>query len=128
MPVWQKRSRRKPTGGLRRPHAKKKRREIGREREPATVGEERRKVVRTQGGNRKSRLLRTQWANVTDPATGTTERAKILSVRENPADPHFVTRNLVTKGATIQTERGPARVTSRPGQTGAVNAVLLSEE
>jgi small subunit ribosomal protein S8e len=31
----------------------------------------------------------------------------------------------VTKGAIIQTEIGKARVTSRPGQSGAINAVLI---
>lgn len=127
MPTWQKESRRKATGGMRRSHAKKKRRELGREREPAVVGPERRKVLRVMGANRKNRLLRAEWANVEDPKTGKTERVRILSVRENPANPHFVTRNIVTKGATIQTEKGVARVTSRPGQTGTVHAMLLEE-
>lgn len=127
MPVWQKRSRRKPSGGMRRPHAKKKRREIGREREPAVLGSERRKPLRVRGGNRKVRLLRAEWANVLDPASGKTERAKIESVTSNPANPHYVTRNIVTKGATIQTDKGAARVTSRPGQAGIVNAILLEE-
>jgi small subunit ribosomal protein S8e len=31
----------------------------------------------------------------------------------------------VTKGAVIETGEGRARVTSRPGQTGQVNAVLV---
>jgi small subunit ribosomal protein S8e len=125
MPIWQKHSRRKPTGGMRRPHAKKKRREIGREREFATIGSERRKIIRVLGGRRKARLLRAEWADLFNPQTGKTERTRILSVKTNPANPNFVTRNIVTRGATIETEKGIARVTSRPGQVGTVHAVLL---
>jgi len=36
-----------------------------------------------------------------------------------------VRRNIITKGAVIKTEKGPARVTSRPGQHGIINAILL---
>ncbi len=127
MAIWQKHSRRKPSGGIRRPHAKKKRREIGREREFATLGSERRKVIRVLGGRRKVRLLRAEWADLFNPQTGKTERTRILSVKTNPANPNFVTRNIVTRGATIETESGVARVTSRPGQVGTVHAVLLEE-
>ena len=126
MPIWQKHSRRKPSGGMRRPHAKKKRREIGREREVATIGPERRKTIRVLGGRQKTRLLRAEWANLFSPQTGKTERTRILSVKTNPANPNFVTRNIVTRGATIETEKGTARVTSRPGQVGTVDAVLLA--
>ncbi len=127
MAIWQKHSRRKPSGGIRRPHAKKKRREIGREREFATLGSERRKVIRVLGGRRKVRLLRAEWADLFNPQTGKTERTRILAVKTNPANPNFVTRNIVTRGATIETENGVARVTSRPGQVGTVHAVLLEE-
>ena len=53
---------------------------------------------------------------------------KIISVVENPANRQYVRRNIVTKGAIVQTEIGKALVTSRPGQDGIVNAVLLKEE
>ena len=59
---------------------------------------------------------------------GKSQKTKILSVIENTADPHFVRRNIVTKGAIIDTELGKARVTSRPGQKGVVDAVLLEEK
>ena len=60
-----------------------------------------------------------------DPRTSTTKRVKIVTVKESPSNPHFVTRNIITRGATIQTEAGLAKVTSSPGQDGVVNAVLL---
>jgi small subunit ribosomal protein S8e len=34
-------------------------------------------------------------------------------------------RAIITKGAIIETSKGNARVTSRPGQCGIINAVLL---
>ncbi len=128
MALWQGRSRRKPSGGMLRPIHKKRRFELGREQEFATLGEERRKIIRVVGRNSKVRLLRAQWANLFDPKTGETHRVKILSVKTNPANPHYVTRNIITKGATIETEKGTARVTSRPGQFGIVNAVMVESE
>ena len=47
-------------------------------------------------------------------------------VVENPANRHFVRRNIMTKGTVIETEKGKARITSRPGQDGTINAVLIS--
>ena len=38
-----------------------------------------------------------------------------------------MTRNIITRGATILTEIGLARVTSKPGQDGVVNAVLIEQ-
>ena len=73
-------------------------------------------------------LLSTDTANVINPRTGRAQKVKILTVMENPADPHFVRRNVLTKGAIIDTELGKARISSRPGQSGVVNAVLLEEK
>lgn len=84
--------------------------------------------LRTFGGNEKLRLYSADVANVTDPKTKKMSKTKILTVVENPADPHFVRRNVITKGAIINTELGKARVTSRPGQHGTVNAVLLEKK
>jgi len=128
MALWSGRSRRKPTGGRYRPFRKKRRREIGREQQWAFIGPETLKLYRTHGGNRKVRILRAEWANVLDPATGKAQKSKVVTVKANPSNPHYVTRNIITRGATIQTELGLARVTSRPGQHGIVNAVLLPPE
>jgi len=89
--------------------------------------EARRKVLRVRGGNTKVRLLRCDFANVSDPRSGVTRKVRILSVVENPANPHFKRRNIVTRGAIVETELGRAVVTSRPGQDGVVNAKLLEE-
>jgi small subunit ribosomal protein S8e len=53
--------------------------------------------------------------------------ATIENVVRNDANPNYVRRNIVTRGAVIETSEGEARVTSRPGQDGQVNAVLVDE-
>ncbi len=125
MALWQGRSKRKPSGGRYRPLRKKRKFEIGREQQYAFLGPHKVKLYRVRGANQKVRILNAEWANVTDPKTGKTKRAKILTVKDNPSNPHFVTRNIVTRTATIVTELGTARVTSRPGQDGVINAVLV---
>ena len=126
MALWQGRSRRKPSGGRLRPLRKKRKFEIGREQQYAFLGPHKVKLYRVRGANQKVRILNAEWANVTDTKTGQTKKVKILTVKDNPSDPHFVTRNIITRTATIETELGLARVTSRPGQDGVVNAVLLA--
>jgi small subunit ribosomal protein S8e len=91
------------------------------------IGEKRQKFARARGGDRKVRLLRSNYAAVTDPTKGKTARAKILDVIENPANPHYVRQNIVTRGAVIETDAGRARVTSRPGQHGVISAVLITD-
>ena len=73
----------------------------------------------------KISLLGVDVANIMNPKTKKVEKSKILTVVENPADPHFVRGNVLTRGAVIKTELGLARVTSRPGQSGTVDAVLI---
>lgn len=108
------------------PKRKKRKHEMGRESAETKVGASKKvKEVVVRGGNRKLKLLAADVANVIDPEGGETKRTKILSVLENPANLHFVRRNIITKGAVIETELGKVRVTSRPGQTGTVDGILL---
>ena len=127
MALWQGKSKRKPTGGRLAGSRSKKRFEIGRELQQAKIGEVTKKVARARGGGRKDRLLRTEEASVTDPKSGSTSNSKIVEVLENMANPNYVRQNIITKGSVIQTEKGKAQVTSRPGQHGTVSAVLLDE-
>jgi len=128
MALWQGRSRRKPTGGRIKLARKKRKFEIGAEVQPTVLGEPRFKHIRARSGIKKIRALGVSHANVVDPSTGKAQRVKIESVVENPANPNYVQRNIITRGAIIKTEMGLARVTSRPGQTGVVNAVLIEKE
>lgn len=128
MAIWQAESKRKPTGGRRIPAHKKRKFEIGREAQPATLGQPKRKTVRTRGGHSRVRIIAANEVIVTDPKTGKTQKAGIVppGVVENPANPHYVRRNIITKGAVVNTTLGRARITSRPGQDGTLNAVLLA--
>jgi SSU ribosomal protein S8E len=75
------------------------------------------------GNEKKVRALSTNEAQISDGETTTS--ATIQNVIENPANVNYIRRNIITKGAVIETNEGNARVTSRPGQTGQVNAVLI---
>jgi small subunit ribosomal protein S8e len=121
----QGRSPRKRTGGRRRPSSDRKKRQLGREPTETQLGETVLRTVDARGGNTKTRALKTNVASVA--TGGETIETTIEDVVENPANPNYVRRNIITKGAVIQTPEGRARVTSRPGQTGHVNAVLLEE-
>lgn len=122
---WQGESTRKKTGGRLKLARGKKKHELGREVTEPHIGEVRRKKVRIRGGGIKMRVLRGGIANVTDPKTGETKAAKIETAEANPANQHYVRRNILTKGAIIRTELGKVRITSRPGQDGMVNAILV---
>lgn len=127
MGLWQGKSQKKRSGGKLR-HARKKRKfEIGAEAQTTIIGKERKKFARVRGANQKIRVLSTDTANVVNPKKNQVKSAKIISVLENPSNPHYVQRNIITKGAIIQTEIGKARVTSRPGQDGIINAILILE-
>ena len=119
------RRKRKRTGGRRRPSRNKKRHQLGREPAETTVGEPRFRVIDSRGNAEKVRALSTDVAQVS--GGDGTEEVEILGVEENPANVNYVRRNIITKGAVIETSAGDARVTSRPGQSGVVNAVLLDE-
>jgi len=124
---WQGKSRRKKTGGKLHLSRKKRSYELGREQHLPSIGDVRYKKVRTRGNNQRMRILSTNMVNVTDPGTNETKLLEIKNVLENPANPHYVRRNILTKGALIETEIGTAKITSRPGQDGCINAVLLKE-
>jgi small subunit ribosomal protein S8e len=121
----QGRSVRKRTGGRLRPASNKKRHQLGREPAETTVGEPRFQVIDSRGNNEKIRALSTDVAQVA--VDGETVEAEIENVVENPANVNYVRRNIITRGAVIETSEGRARVTSRPGQHGQVNAVRIDE-
>lgn len=125
MAKWQGRSLKKSSGGRKWASRKKRRREMGSELVETKLGPTKRIERRALGGNIKTSSLGADIANVMDLKTGKAKKSKILTVVENPADPHFVRRNVLTKGAIIETELGRARVTNRPGQSGSIDAVLL---
>ncbi len=125
---WLKRSKRKLTGGFIKKAASKKQRDLGNYPTETQQGKTKLKVVRTRGGNEKHRLLKAEFANVMDKETGMTKKVKISNVVENKANREYARRRIITKGCVLDTELGKAKVTSRPGQDGIVNAVLVEKK
>jgi small subunit ribosomal protein S8e len=125
MAVWQGNSKRGKTGRRIRTARNKRRFEIGRELHVTTIGVLKRKSIRTRGNNKKSRMLTADVAYVVDPKTNKTTKTEIITVVENAANIHYVRRNILNKGAIINTKIGKAKITSRPGQSGVINAVLI---
>lgn len=121
------RSMRKRTGGLQTVPRKKQKYNKASITIFTKLGPTKVKSVGARGGNLKRNVLSIDYANVLDPKTGKALKTRIKTVSANPADSQFVRRNIITKNAVIDTELGKARVTSRPGQDGIVNAVLIKE-
>lgn len=93
---------------------------------PHLTGEkdkEDRKSFKVRGGKMKVGATKISFANIV--VEGKVRKVKIKNVMENPADRHFARENIITRGAIIDTELGKARVTSRPGQDGIANAILV---
>jgi small subunit ribosomal protein S8e len=128
MAIWQGKPKRKPSGGRIRAARKKRKFEIGKEKQFTHMGPRKVKMYRTRGANGKARLLQVDTANVVDPATKAIKKVKILTVKTNPSNPNYVQRNIMTKGATVMTEMGEAMITSRCGQDGVVNAILIKAQ
>jgi small subunit ribosomal protein S8e len=125
MVIIQARSQRKASGGRYKSTLSKRTHMLGRNPSLTKIGELRKKQVSVKGGNAKERLYQADTANVFNPKTKKYEQATIKMVTESPANRNFVRRNILTKGAVIDTNKGKAKVTSRPGQDGVINAVLL---
>ncbi|MEM1951538.1 MAG: 30S ribosomal protein S8e [Candidatus Nitrosocaldus sp.] len=117
---------RKPTGGKRKAYRGRRKYEIDRYPIETVLGKEERIVKRVRGGNIKVACKSVEYANVVDSKERKVVKAKILRVVRNIADKDYDRRGVITKGAIIETEAGTARVVSRPGQDGVVNAVKIS--
>ncbi|MCK9292800.1 MAG: 30S ribosomal protein S8e [archaeon] len=130
MVEWKKKSRRKATGGINNSvNAKTKSLSDRGGTFSKTVVDDNQKIykVRTIGGNQKVKIAKAQTAIVSDSTK--TVKAKILNVVENSANKHFVRQKVITKGAIIKVEidgkEQSAKVTSRPGQSGQISAILI---
>ncbi len=123
---FQGRSKRKRTGGRLSSFRKKRKSELGRLPSNTNVGETRRQVFNSRSKAQKIRALSIDEVTVSDGEKSII--ATIENVVSNAANLNYVRRNVITKGAIIDTSEGRARVTSRPGQTGQVNAVLVGKD
>ena len=125
MAIFQGRSIKKPSGGRNVRHRGKKKSELGRDPAETRIGDKNLRKIRTRGGNEKLRLALENTINVIDPSSNKAETLEILNVLENEANPNYVRRNIITKGAIVETSSGKVKVTSRPGQDGVINGILM---
>jgi small subunit ribosomal protein S8e len=128
MTISFKRSNRKFTGGMLKKQRKKKKKDFGSDFIPVKLGEERKKTVEGLSNFKKQRLLQASFINVTDTQTGKTKKAKILEVVEHMDNINYTRMNIVTKGCVVKTDIGRAKVTSKPGQHGVVNGILVADK
>jgi len=129
MSVWHGSLRkRKRTGGRKRAYRVKRNFEKGCFPVETLLGEPKRRIVRGHGGQTHVKVLSDKYASVTDPKSGKTEKTEILRIIRNKANVDYNRRGVITKGAEIETNLGIARVTSRPGSDGVINAVLVRKE
>ena len=115
---------RKITGGKYLKRRKKKKYEkLGQEKIVKLGKQEKRKIVKTKGGNKKVFLLSGKRVNIQQK--NKTKIAEIKNVLETPSNKFLARQNIITKGAIVETEAGKARVTNRPTQEGTVQGVLV---
>lgn len=125
MVTSQERPKRKETGGRYREYRKKRHFNMGDLPSFTGIGEKKVRVKRERSGTLKFSLLNIEAINVYNPKTKKFAIAKIKTIVENAANRHFVRRNIMTKGAVVETELGKVKITSRPGQFGSVNGILV---
>lgn len=123
--ITQHKSRRSPSGSRLKSYRKKRIYESGSFPAYTKLAKKVVKIRRMLGAHKKFFLLSADTANVYDPKSKKYLNLKIDTIVENPANRHFIRRNIITKGTIIKTEKGNARVTNRPGQEGVINAVLV---
>tara|TARA_Y100000310_G_scaffold287391_1_gene312262 strand:+ start:410 stop:787 length:378 start_codon:yes stop_codon:yes gene_type:complete len=125
MAISQERPRRKVSGSRYVALRKKKLAQLGRDPTFTKVGEKKVKSLRVKGGHRKDILYSDKFVNVFDPKSKKYKKVEIKTVVENPANRHFVRRNILTKGTVVETELGKAKIVSRPGQESVLNGILI---
>lgn len=126
MVVYQERSKRKITGGRYKMYRKKRLANTGSMPTLTKVGDKRLKIKRARAGLLKQTLLSINKVNVLNSKTKKSQISEIVKVIDSPANRNFVRRNIITKGTILETKIGKVKVTSRPGQEGTLNAVLIS--
>lgn len=126
MAITQGKSTRSSTGARNRANRGKRKSELGRTPAETHLNEKNLRKIRTRGGNEKLRLASANKINAVDTKKNKATVLDILGVVENNANPNYVRRNIITKGAIVETEKGNVKVTSRPGQDGVVNGIFVN--
>jgi len=115
------------TGGRLKPSRMRRKSEIDRYPNEPILGKESIVPRRVRGGNLKLALKHIESLNVNDRENKKTIKTKIIKVVKNPANKDYERRGVLSKGAFVETELGIARIISRPGQNGSINAILTKD-
>ncbi len=91
------------------------------------VGDKRVKSIRTLGGNLKITPLQLKEGNMLDADSKKFTKVEIVRVVENKSNRSYARRNIITKGAVVETNAGKAVVVNRPGQSGQVTLLKLKQ-
>lgn len=125
--ITQFRSKRKLTGGRYVSFRKKRKANQGREPIMTKLAEKKLKTLRTRGGKKKVRIVSMNKINVLDTKTNKFSVVEIEDVLDNSANKNYIRRKILNKGVIVKTQLGKVRITSRPGQVGTLNGVLIEQ-
>ena len=114
----------KLTGGRRHPLRTRRKYEIDRYPNEPIQGAQESVARKVRGKAQKTALRTADFVNLASAGNKVT-KVKITKVLENPTNNDYQRRGVITKGALLETSGGKCRVVSRPGQHGAVNAILV---
>jgi len=89
------------------------------------LGEEKIKIKKSRGKNKKTFLLVTKFINV--KTKDKTKKVEIKNVLETPSNRFLARQNVITKGTIVDTELGKVKITNRPSQEGSVNGILIEK-
>jgi len=113
----------KVTGGRRHPLRSRRKYEMDRFPNEAVIGKQITITRKVRGKNVKTAIKTIDSVNLAIDSK--IKRVKIIKVLENSTNNDYKRRGIISKGAILETEEGKCRVVSRPGQHGAVNAILV---
>lgn len=113
----------KISGGRCIKNRKKKLFEIAGQKRVIKIGEEKRRIKRIRGGNKKIFLLKTKFLNV--KTKNKNQRIEIKNVLETPSNRFLARQNIITKGTIVETDLGKVKITNRPTQEGVINGILI---
>eukprot|EP00949_MAST-11_sp_MAST-11-sp1_P000663 g663.t1 len=104
------RHKRRHTGGRRKVHVKKRKFELARQAamtKLAQGSEQRIRVIRTMGGNRKFRALKLDHGNFSWGSEVCTRKTRILNVVYNASSNELVRTNTLVKGCIVEVDATP---------------------
>lgn len=116
----------KISGGKYKKARKKRKYELPGHQRNVILGERKTKTIRVTGGKKKVVLLAENKMNLI--VNGKAKVTKIKNVLETPSNRFLARRNILVKGAIVETELGKARITNRPSQEAQVQGVLIEKE